>query len=166
MGAKFGPDIIKVPQASSDPSGSEAGDLYYNTTDNEFRVYRGAWGKLNAGTQYAYARYLTGSATVSHHPRCSRIYVIDENGNKYTVNTFTSDNCSDSGGIPSSGAAYTYNSSSSPKVFTGIGGYVSFGGGTRGAYVTLQGSQDNSTWTDIGTVDFTASSCGEKEFFV
>lgn len=164
MGAKFGPDIIKVPQASSDPTGS-AGDLYYNTTDNEFKVFRSSWSKINAGTQYAYARYLTGAATNNHHPRVARIYVIDENLTKYTVQTFASDNCSDTGGIPSQGAAYTYNSSSAPKVFIGLGGYVSYAG-ARGAYVTLQGSQDNSTWTDIGTVDFSASTCGEKDFII
>lgn len=165
--SSFGPTKMEMPQSSSNPSSPSAGDMYYNTTDNEVRVYNGtSWAKVDATTTYNYARYLVGAATNNHHPRCSRLYVIDANENKHTVQTYTSDNCSDTGGIPSQGSSFTFDSTSNPRSFIGIGGYVSFGGGTRGAYVTLQVSQDNSTYISLGTVDFTASSCGEKEFFV
>jgi len=165
--SSFGPTKIEMPQSSSNPSSPSAGDMYYNTTDNEVRLYNGTdWVKVDATATYSYARYLVGAATNSHHPRCSRLYVIDSNENKHTVQSYASDNCSDTGGIPSQGSSFTFDSSSNPRSFIGIGGYVSFGGGTRGAYVTLQVSQDNSTYINLGTVDFTASSCGEKEFFV
>lgn len=164
--SSFGPTKMEMPQASSNPSSPSAGDMYYNTTDNEIRIYNGTnWARVGGTTTYNYARYLVGSATNSHHPRVSRLYVIDASQNKHTVQTYASDNCSDTGGIPSQGSSFTFDSSSNPRVFIGIGGYVSFAG-ARGANVTLQGSQDNSTWTDLGTVNFTASTCGEKDFFV
>jgi hypothetical protein len=46
-----------------------------------------------------YWRYNIGNATISHHPRISRIDLIDTSGLAWRVYTATGDNCSDSGGI-------------------------------------------------------------------
>jgi hypothetical protein len=46
---------------------------------------------------HRYWRYVEGSAVVSHHPRVSRIDLIDVNGTIRNLITYTSDNCSDSG---------------------------------------------------------------------
>lgn len=164
--SSFGPTKMEMPQASSNPSSPSAGDMYYNTTDNEVRLYNGTdWVKVDASATYNYARYLVGATVNGHHPRVSRLYVIDASENKHTVQSYASDNCSDTGGIPSQGSSFTFDSTSNPRSFIGIGGYVSFAG-ARAAQVTLQVSQDNSTYISLGTVTFTASTCGEKEFFV
>ncbi len=54
-------------------------------------VGSGAYGR------HRYWRYVEGSAVVSHHPRVSRIDLIDINGTVRNLVTYTSDNCSDSG---------------------------------------------------------------------
>jgi hypothetical protein len=57
----------------------------------------------NSGTgspsvgRHRYWRYVEGSAVVGHHPRISRIVLVDDSGNDYAFRTYTSDNCSDSG---------------------------------------------------------------------
>ena len=41
QGTEFKPDRINLPQSASDPAGShELGDIYFNTTDKELKVYR------------------------------------------------------------------------------------------------------------------------------
>jgi hypothetical protein len=54
---------------------------------------------VGSGTygRHRYWRYVEGSAVVSHHPRVSRIDLIDINGTVRNLVTYTSDNCSDSG---------------------------------------------------------------------
>ena len=54
---------------------------------------------IGSGTygRHRYWRYVEGSAVVSHHPRVSRIDLIDINGTVRNLVTYTSDNCSDSG---------------------------------------------------------------------
>lgn len=47
--------------------------------------------------RHKYWRYVEGSAVVSHHPRVSRIDLIDVSGKVLNLITYTSDNCSDSG---------------------------------------------------------------------
>ena len=41
MAAKFGPDRISLPTATSNPSSPSQGDQYYNTSDDELRIYNG-----------------------------------------------------------------------------------------------------------------------------
>jgi len=41
QGTEFKPDRINLPQSTSDPAGShELGDMYFNTTDKQIKVYR------------------------------------------------------------------------------------------------------------------------------
>ena len=41
QGTEFKPDRINLPQSASDPAGShELGDMYFNTTDKELKIYR------------------------------------------------------------------------------------------------------------------------------
>jgi hypothetical protein len=118
---------------------------------------------------YRYTRYYVVSATVAHHPRISRIYLIDANGSKMQVYYSTSDNCSDQGAIPSNGNSFTHDAGSgNANQFTGFGFYSVYSGGNRGSNIKIEGSDDNSSWTQIGsTIDAqSAASCGEKDFYV
>lgn len=50
---------------------------------------------------HRYWRYVVGGATLNgHHPRCSKIYLKVSNGSQTNIKVYTSDNCSDGGGIP------------------------------------------------------------------
>lgn len=45
-----GGEPITIPSAATDPVSSVNGDMYYNTTDNQFRKYEnGAWSSFAAG---------------------------------------------------------------------------------------------------------------------
>ena len=63
---------------------------------------------------HKYWKLLIGSVIASHWPRSSRI-LLSDGANDYAVRTFTSDNCSDSGGIPQNGDSYTYTSPIGPE---------------------------------------------------
>lgn len=53
-------------------------------------------GSISVGS-HRYWRYVEGSAIASHHPRCSRIILMDVTGKEYTIVKYAVDNCSDSG---------------------------------------------------------------------
>ncbi len=57
---------------------------------------------------HRYWRYVVGTTIVGHHPRVSRIILGNAVGDT-TIVTFTSDNCADSGTIPSDGSSYSYD---------------------------------------------------------
>ena len=96
------------------------------------------------------------------------MWVTDSNGNKYNVNVATSDNCSDSGTVPSTGDSYVHDlGSGNSATWTGIGLYSTYEGGARSAVVYLDRSTDNSTWVTVGSVTALANSeCGELDFTV
>ena len=51
MAVKFGPDKVVLPAGSSDPTGTrEAGELFFNTTENAFKYHKGSgdWTKISA----------------------------------------------------------------------------------------------------------------------
>jgi hypothetical protein len=48
--ASFGPSKIEIPKLASDPASASAGDLYYNTTDEQLKVYNGTQWLLAAST--------------------------------------------------------------------------------------------------------------------
>jgi hypothetical protein len=166
------------PTISANPSA--VGHLWINSTSGEqfvaTDVTTGANTWINTGegagsiTGYRYIRYWVVSSSVSHHPRISRIYLLESDGTKVQIyNASASDNCSDSGDIPAVGANYTHDSGSgNTKAITGFGFYSTYSGGNRGSNIKLEGSSDNSTWTQIGsTIDAqSAASCGEKDFNV
>lgn len=66
-----------------------------NNTSCGFQVGSGS-GSISIGA-HRYWRYVEGSAITSHHPRVSRIILIDSSGTEYTIVKYTNDNCSDSG---------------------------------------------------------------------
>jgi len=47
--------------------------------------------------RHRYWRYVEGSAVISHHPRVSRIILVDDANIEYNLIVYVSDNCSDSG---------------------------------------------------------------------
>lgn len=93
-----------------------------------------------------YWRYLCGTATDGHHPRVSRIMLM-QGVSSTTIVTFTGDNCGDSGTIPGNGNSYSYDFGPGDVAITDAKTYNVYGGGSRGANVSIQSSPDNSTWT-------------------
>jgi len=112
--------------------------------------------------KYRYFRYVEGPAITGHHPRCSRIGFRDIDGNDRNIIVYTSDNCNDVG---------TYQVGTTGSIDVGAGNetrataafiYSSFGGGTRSAYFTLQGSNNNSSWDNLFSGEMQSVSCGIK----
>tara|TARA_Y100000310_G_C20451530_1_gene700978 strand:- start:329 stop:907 length:579 start_codon:yes stop_codon:yes gene_type:complete len=166
-----GTDAIHLPSGTNAQRPTAAnGMMRYSTTNSKFEVYQGGgWVTLDTSSApvYRYARYRV-STGATHHPRASRLHVIDSNDNKYTVQTYTSDNCDDSGGIPANTATFTYDlGSGNSATWTGIGFYSTYEGGLRSTTVYLDQSTDNSTWVTVGSATALADSeCGELNFTV
>lgn len=128
-----------------------------------------------AGPSTPSARYwrynVTACACGVHHPRASRIDFFDSTTSSWlNLITYTSDNCSDSGGIP--GTAPCYNESSNPitKDFTSTSTaitacrfYNTYNGLVRCATINILYSSDNVTFTALWTGNATTSpsaACG------
>ena len=166
MAAKFGPDQVVLPAGSSDPTGTRsAGEIFYNTSDGSVKFNNGtSWADINnyePPETHRYWRYETLSGS-SHHPRCSRIYVIKTNGSYVNIHHYGgSDNCSDSGGIPWAVTNLYLDAGSNISV-NGVGFYTVYSG-SRLAHINLYYSDDNSSW--ILWKNFlnweTDSGCGE-----
>lgn len=112
----------------------------------------GAWKPFFTSQQtYRYWRYVEGSAVVGHHPRVSRIDLMDAASNATRLITYTSDNCSDSGEYII-GTVTIDLGAGNEKFFTNARTYSTYAGGTRAANVTVQYSSNNSTWTTAFTL--------------
>lgn len=113
-----------------------------------------------------YWRYVEGAAVVSHHPRVSRIDLIDGDTNATRLVTYTSDNCSDSGEYQI-GTRSIDLGAGNEKWFVNARIYSVFNG-ARSANFTLQYSYDNASWTTaVGGImanynhpDTSSFSCG------
>jgi hypothetical protein len=113
-------------------------------------------GVLDSSPTYRYWRYVVGTALVNgHHPRVSRIDLTGDGTTRLV--TYTSDNCSDQGGIPDVGQVISIDlGAGNEKIFTGAQIYsVFFSSPTtnsrRASNITIQASNNNSTWTTIIT---------------
>ena len=161
-----------LPSLTAVPSSPSAGNIYFDTDDKKTWVYNGtSWNSLlSQGVSYRYTRYYVVSASAGHHPRISRVYLIQQDGTKVQVyNASSADNCTDGGDIPANDANYTDDAGAAGgKIFTGFGFYSTYTGGNRGSNIKLEGSVDNSTWVQIGqTVDAQSNSaCGEIDLYV
>jgi len=108
---------------------------------------------------YRYWRYVVGSATNGHHPRTARIILTSSGtGIDTDIAVFTSDNCSDSGTIPSDGTTYSYDFISNIWICAAKI-YVSFGG-ARAANYSVQYSTNNSSWTTYFSGSMSSTGCG------
>lgn len=122
-----------------------------DVTKGSVRV-NGAWKEFFTSQQtYRYWRYVEGSAVVGHHPRVSRIDLMDASSNATRLITYTSDNCSDSGEYII-GTVSIDLGAGNEKWFTNARTYSVYAGGTRSANVTVQYSSNNSTWTTAFTL--------------
>jgi hypothetical protein len=99
----------------------------------------------------------------THFPRASRIGIRDKDAVETNMVVFTSDNCGDSGGIPTTGEYYTVDLGS-PKVITNSYFYSVYGSGTRTGAHSLWWSDNNSTWYQAVPSVATSNngSCGMK----
>ena len=136
-------------------------NLPSETANTEFAgwaSYNWKLSRVPATPTFRYYRYVVGSAIASHHPRVSRI-VATLDGVDTDIVYYVSDNCSDSGTVPT-GTLTTYDAVTA-KAVTAVKIYSSFGAGLRSSNYTLQGSTDNSYWVNVYTgVATNNTSCG------
>ena len=89
--------------------------------------------------------------------------MYEADGTRREHKSFTSDNCSDQGSIPSEGEVYTTDFGSSSYNFTNVGIYSTYNGGTRTGYADVYYSDDGNTWTySFTSVVTNANQCGER----
>lgn len=78
-----------------------------------------------------------------------------------TIHTFTSDNCSDSGTIPTTGQTYSYDFGSGNTATICVAKiYSTYGGGARSSEYSVQYSTDNSSWTTAFNGTMYSNGCG------
>jgi hypothetical protein len=101
---------------------------------------------------HRYWRYVEGSAVVNHHPRVSRISLVDINGNEFNIVVYAADNCSDSGTYQVGTVAYdcsvNWNDITSNKkdaIFLNGPVYNS----TSGGYIDFDGSNDYAVFNNV-----------------
>jgi len=126
-------------------------------------------------TAHRYWKYESYSST-DHHPRCSRIYLIKEDGTKTNFKYYTTDNCSDSGSIMATTLGGTYSDDSNTEYTLDLGTaqkprgwglYVTYGGGNRNITARLHYSDDNTNWTQVEEqYTITDDGCGEYNRFI
>ena len=112
---------------------------------------------------HRYWKYENNFSTNNYHPKVSRIYMITENGSyvDFSGASFTSDNCSNIGTVPITGATYTVDLGSTNKV-QGYGFYSTDQLIPRTTIVSLYYSDDNYTWTQLEDQQIiTDRGCGE-----
>jgi hypothetical protein len=119
-----------------------------------------------------YWRYYLGSCACGvHHPRVSRIDFFDATTSSYiNLITYTTDNCSDTGGIPGNPPCYAENSGIIAKDFgststaiTGCRFYNTYNGAVRCATIQIQYSNDNVNFVGLWEGNATTSpsaTCG------
>ena len=119
---------------------------------------------------HKYWKLLVGSTVTTHWPRSSRI-LLSDGTNDYAVRTFTSDNCSDSGGIPQNGDSYTYTSSIGPEDIDSLidspTDYEASSGNNGGNYCTMSPIDHHGCTFANGNLKITAGSskCGRGTFW-
>jgi len=102
-------------------------------------------------TGYRYWRYAVGSAVDNHHPRVSRIDLLDASLNVYNIITYVADNCADSGTIPGIGNIDKDFGAGNLVDATNAQFYNTYTGGRRAANVTLYYSEDGISYTLLTT---------------
>jgi hypothetical protein len=118
---------------------------------------------LNSVGARRYWRYVEGSAVVSHHPRVSRIILIDSGGAEHTIVRYTSDNCSDTGDYIIGTISYDFATKWTDLSSNGNAGTLTngptFNSGNSG-YIIFDGTNDYVRTTDVdhGTSEFTLES--------
>jgi hypothetical protein len=120
---------------------------------------------------HRYWRFRVGAGVSAHFPRVSRIGFTVNNsttsshGTDYDAVVFTSDNCSDSGAIPTNGLSYSYDFGSAVEI-SGHYIYSTYNGGDRSATCYVEWSDNNSSWNTIwtGPVSNNVNQCGIIRF--
>ena len=151
-GNGFGP-YLKQPAFAADTSGNDNHWLDQNLNPSV----------TPATTSHQYWRAVIYGLNQSHWPRMSKLYMYEADGTRREHKSFTSDNCSDQGSIPSEGGVYTTDFGSSSYNFTNVGIYSTYNGGTRTGYADVYYSDDGNTWTySFTSVVTNANQCGER----
>ena len=117
-----------------------------------------------ATTAHRYWRAVIYNHNGSHWPRMSKLYMYEADGTRRTHKSYTSDNCSDQGSIPTNGGVYdTDYGSGNSYSFRNVGIYSSYSGGNRVGRAEVFYSDDNSNWTySFESIVETNAQCGER----
>lgn len=150
MSYTINPQALQIPAGfiNERPANPTAGMLFYNKNIDDVEKWDpivNSWVSMTL-KYYRYWRYRQNSAITGHHPRCSRIMIVNDKFQEFTIASFTSDNCSDSGTIPSDGNTWTYDFGSSPQRIISAWIYSTYNGGLRASNISLDCSNDNSNW--------------------
>ena len=134
-----------VEYSDDNSSWTEAWNGDASTAGGGCMLVQGTGGGGSYGT-HRYWRFKCGSTNNAggHFPRVSRLVLTDASGVDHDIARFSSDNCADSGTIPSNGDTYSIDltgggdtSVDSPTNYLPTDGNDSLGGVTRGNYCTL-----------------------------
>jgi hypothetical protein len=150
MSYKIDPQALQIPSGFTNerPANPSAGMLFFNKNKDDIEKWdtiTGSWVTMTL-KYYRYWRYRQISAITGHHPRASRIMIVNDRGQEFSIAGFTSDNCGDSGTIPSDGTSYVYDFGSSPQRIVSAWIYSTYAGGLRASNVAIECSNDNSNW--------------------
>ena len=146
------------------PVSPAAGDMWFDTTTGAdvMKVWNGSgWDQMSNSPRHRYWKYEAFSST-NHHPRISRIYLRESNGSISRIFYYaTSDNCSDSGGIPGVGTTYTIDAGAGMTIDSIGWGFYTVYSGSRNITVKYWYSDDGTNWV-LATQDSvtTSSGCG------
>ena len=157
-------DIDAATVSTTAPSSPAAGDMWFDTTTGAdvMKVWSGArWDQMSNSPRHRYWKYEAFSST-NHHPRISRIYLRESNGSISRIFYYaTSDNCSDSGGIPGVGTTYTIDAGAGMTIDSIGWGFYTVYSGSRNITVKYWYSDDGTNWV-LATQDSvtTSSGCG------
>ena len=145
--------LVFVSGTGSNQTARANSNLTYNPSTRTLTI--------NGGTlisAHRYWRYVGGSAVNQHHPRVSRIILTNTQGQDTNIVTFTSDNCSDSGTIPSDGSTYSYDFGSAVSICKAR--CYSVINASRSANYRVEWSDNDSTWTQAFSGQASATVCG------
>jgi len=105
-------------------------------------------GPIAPPTGFRYWRYRITTVVDQHHPRVSRIDLLDASNNEYNVITYVADNCTDEGTIPSLSTNIDKDFGAGNLVdATNAQIYNTFTGGRRAANVEVYYSSDGVSYT-------------------
>jgi hypothetical protein len=146
-GGSYGEGVTRSAGAGTAGQGFIGGFLALNQT---------SFGGGGAGTdptapdtrKYRYFRYITRAATISHHPRYSRL-MLTLDGEDVVIHQPGTDNCNDSSGSFDGDGGIRFFDATTPKSVSAAKIYSVFTGGDRAAHYSVQASTDNAAWVTV-----------------
>ena len=158
-----------VEYSDDNSSWTEAWNGDASTASGACQLTQGTGGGGSYGT-HRYWRFKCGSTNNAggHFPRVSRLLLVDSNSVEHELIKFTTDNCSDSGTIPSNGSTYSRDFRGGGDIFTdsptSYGKDTGVGGEVRGNFATWNPLAAANTTFSHGNLKMSWSSEGTRRW--